>query len=273
MRQELNKRSLIAITTIALAVGGAMKQQWDNTMRDFPSLSFPSMPLVIPKAEIQGLERKLDEENRRSVTTQSIETKRNYSLDDYIGAMGVIESNNNPNAERYERHLDDWSYGTYQILTRTAKGLEDKYAELPRLGNTPEEIEDSLKNHEINRKYATIIFNEEMKFYKDPFLAVAAYNAGHLAPRNARIQEQLNDLYNINLATDGSFGEKSRDVIERFQRDYGLEVDGKVGPRTYSKLQDVWQKTYSGIENPIGIIPNNNRTPHHVERFREELEN
>lgn len=38
------------------------------------------------------------------------------------------------------------------------------------------------------------------------------------------------------LVVDGSFGPKTLDAVYRFQRMYGLGVDGIVGPKTWSKL-------------------------------------
>src|SRR3989338_4119239 len=110
----------------------------------------------------------------------------NYSIDDYVNAVIQIESSGNERAERYEAHLDDYSYGLGQLLTRTAKELEARYNDLPRLGESGEEIRKNLFNPDVNRQYIRMIFEEELDFYSDSFLAVAAYNAGHYTPRNAR---------------------------------------------------------------------------------------
>lgn len=200
--------------------------------------------------------------------------KRNgeYTIDDYVNAIIQIESSGNERAERYEVHLDDYSYGLGQLLTRTAKDLEARYSELPRLGNDIGEIRENLFNPEINKGYTRRLFEEEFDFYRDPYLAIAAYHAGHFAPRNARCQEQLNELYGTNLVRDGIFGEQSKDVLKRFQRDYELEIDGLFGEQSYRKLQEVWQEKNSGKENPIGIIPSNRYTPAHVEKFKRALE-
>jgi peptidoglycan hydrolase-like protein with peptidoglycan-binding domain len=39
------------------------------------------------------------------------------------------------------------------------------------------------------------------------------------------------------LRTDGRFGERTRRAVEAFQYDYGLLVDGIVGPRTHAALK------------------------------------
>lgn len=198
------------------------------------------------------------------------ETK--YTLDDYIDSVIKIESNGNAKAERYEAHLNDTSYGLGQLLTRTAKDLERRHSNLPRLGEKAEDIKNNLCNPDINKAYTRTLFKEELDFYNDSYLAVAAYNAGHLTPRNARCQEQLNNLYNSQLVTDGIFGEESKKILMRFQREYGLGIDGKLGEKTYAKLQEVWQLKNSKKANPSGIIPINNYTPNHVEKFKKALE-
>ncbi len=194
-----------------------------------------------------------------------------YSIDEHVNAIIEIESNGDERAERYEAHLDDYSYGLGQLLTRTAKELEARYSELPRLGNSIDEIRENLFNSNVNRQYTRKLFEKEFDFYSDPYLAVAAYNAGHFAPRNARCQEQLNEIYGTNLARDGVFGEKSKEVLKRFQRDYELEIDGRFGEQSYRKLQEVWRERNPGKENLIGIIPKNRYTPVHVEKFKRAL--
>ncbi|MDO8508144.1 MAG: peptidoglycan-binding protein [Nanoarchaeota archaeon] len=197
---------------------------------------------------------------------------RSYSLDECVKAVFKIESNGESKAERDEPHINDTSYGLGQILTGTAKIFEKRHPELPRLGNNKEEIKESLFNPTINEKYTQAIFKEGLDEYGDAFLAVAAYNAGSLAPRNARVQQQLNDLYRTGLKTDGDFGEESQNVLKRFQADYGLEVDGKLGKESYELIQCVWKERNPDMPNPKGIIPKNNYTPNHVRKFKEALE-
>ena len=199
------------------------------------------------------------------------EPKREYIFEDYIGAVIQIESGGNPRALRHEPKLDDYSCGLGQLLTRTAKDIEIRHPELPRIGGSKEDIKNSLFNPEINRAYIGVLFREELNFYKDPYVAVAAYNSGHLTPRNARCQEQLNDIFSVQLNTDGIIGEKSKKTVKQFQRQYDLTDDGIIGPKTYSKLQEVWTSANSGAENPRGVIPKNNYTPNHVRKFREAL--
>ena len=197
----------------------------------------------------------------------------NYTLNDYIDALIEIESSNDQRAERYEASINDHSYGLGQILTRTAKDIEKRHPHLPRLGNTKEQIRNSLFNPETNRTYTTTLFKEELDFYQDKFLAVAAYNSGHLTPRNARVQKQLNDLYQANLDTDGIVGPQTKRIVKKFQGSHSLQVDGIIGPKTYKMLQEVWTTKFSGNPNPLGSIPQNKYTPNHVRKFKKALEN
>ena len=197
----------------------------------------------------------------------------NYSIDDYINAVIQIESGGNEMAERYERHLNDHSYDLGQLLTKTAKNLKARYNDLPMLGESREEIKENLFNPNINRQYTQRLFEEEFNFYEDPFLALAAYHAGHFAPRNARCQEQLNDIYEKNLTKDGIFGEKTKKVLKIFQEDYELEIDGIFGKQSYEKLQSVWETFYPLSKNSIGIMPKNRTTLRHVEKFKKALKN
>ena len=46
--------------------------------------------------------------------------------------------------------------------------------------------------------------------------------------------------YSIDI--DGSYGANSEAVVKKFQGDNGLEVDGRVGPATRTKLLELWNK-------------------------------
>lgn len=193
-------------------------------------------------------------------------------LKDYVDSVIQIESSGNPLAFRYEPALGEGSYGLGQLLGSTAKELERKHPELPKLGNDRNSISNNLCDPKINREYTAALFSDNLSFYGDAFLAVAAYNSGPLTPRNARVQEQLNQLYNSGLTCDGIIGKKSKEAIRYFQKEQGLREDGILGNQTYSRLQSVWTSKFPTNYNPKGIIPTNNITPHHVKKFKTELE-
>lgn len=50
------------------------------------------------------------------------------------------------------------------------------------------------------------------------------------------LQIVLNTKYGVRLTIDGDFGEKTKAAVMKVQRDYGLTVDGVVGPKTWEKI-------------------------------------
>ncbi len=78
----------------------------------------------------------------------------------------------------------------------------------------------------------------------DPAAAPASEPAttkGELA-RNREIQLALKAAGFDPGSTDGRLGPRSRTAIRDFQLAHGLEADGKVGPRTWSKLEPFFKK-------------------------------
>ena len=61
-------------------------------------------------------------------------------------------------------------------------------------------------------------------------VAVASYSV------NKQVQQKLKNLGYYTGAIDGIIGTKSKSAIRRFQRDYGLVVDGIIGPKTLGAL-------------------------------------
>ncbi|RXZ01780.1 peptidoglycan-binding domain-containing protein [Fictibacillus sp. S7] len=50
-----------------------------------------------------------------------------------------------------------------------------------------------------------------------------------------RIQARLSDA-NIDVSIDGMFGSKTKMAVEKFQKKFGLQMDGVVGPETWNIL-------------------------------------
>jgi len=54
---------------------------------------------------------------------------------------------------------------------------------------------------------------------------------------SAEIQRALKNAGYYNGSVDGKIGPQTREAVKAFQRDHGLEPDGVVGRRTWSKLK------------------------------------
>ena len=63
---------------------------------------------------------------------------------------------------------------------------------------------------------------------------IALYTA--TSSENKKIQQRLKELGYYNGSIDGILGSQSVSAIKRFQRDYGLTVDGIVGTNTLTSL-------------------------------------
>lgn len=64
--------------------------------------------------------------------------------------------------------------------------------------------------------------------------------------KNDRVKQLQIDLIELGYSfapygADGSFGAKTEEVVKKFQADHGLEVDGRVGGKTRTKLADLLQ--------------------------------
>lgn len=255
------------ITMLAIGLSRENPESLEARLHEEPTpISIPyhaSSPE--PKPQIRNIETSQQESSRKPLEKKLI--------DYYTDAAIQIESHGNPNATKYEEEMNDVSIGLGQILTRVADAMEDKYSDLPRLRDTKEGLIEDLKNPEINRAYTQRQIKENLEFYDGNVqLAIAAYNSGKVKPRNARIQQQLNDLYDLSIRTNGRLKDAPSIIaLKRFQKEYGLKVDGKFGANTNKKLQEVWTQNFPGQENPKGIIPTNTYTPNHVRKFNEAL--
>jgi len=53
------------------------------------------------------------------------------------------------------------------------------------------------------------------------------------------IQAMLNEIHDADLELDGKFGMLTLDAVMNFQAEFGLDVDGIVGPITFAKLREM----------------------------------
>jgi g-D-glutamyl-meso-diaminopimelate peptidase len=51
------------------------------------------------------------------------------------------------------------------------------------------------------------------------------------------LQQLLNKKSHATIAVDGDFGSETKQMVEIYQRNHGLIVDGIVGPQTWSSLE------------------------------------
>ncbi|SHF08660.1 peptidoglycan-binding domain-containing protein [Caloramator proteoclasticus] len=62
------------------------------------------------------------------------------------------------------------------------------------------------------------------------------YGQANKTDRIVDLQKSLKDLGYYNSTIDGKFGPLTKDALMRYQRDYGLAVDGICGPSTWKSL-------------------------------------
>lgn len=68
-----------------------------------------------------------------------------------------------------------------------------------------------------------------------PAKAVSA--AAPITDRNKDIQTALKNAGFYTGAIDGKIGPKTKSAVQEFQKAKGLKVDGKVGPKTWAELE------------------------------------
>jgi hypothetical protein len=104
-----------------------------------------------------------------------------------VAAIMATESGGNVKARRYEKHLNDWSFGPMQMLTATASFYQRKgYTLFKALkpvpkGGDPAEWAAVLSDPKIALRLACRMLaymNDKYTLKGDPILMYACYNAG-----------------------------------------------------------------------------------------------
>ncbi len=67
------------------------------------------------------------------------------------------------------------------------------------------------------------------------------------------MQKCLNAVLDINIGTDGVFGEETREAVICFQTEYGLDADGIAGPQTLEKLNELVIEKIITDDNSDGV--------------------
>jgi len=116
-----------------------------------------------------------------------------------LAATIANESGGHDGGERYEKHLNDWSIGVMQTLTKTAWGIARSAPHLHRKdiahmkpipqGGNLQEWRRVLHNNTASVLLGAEMLrqiNERYTCYWDPILVYAAYNAGSPRPNKDR---------------------------------------------------------------------------------------
>lgn len=122
---------------------------------------------------------------------QVVSTALTSFPDEYM-LLAIIanESRGNANAERYEKRINDWSFGLCQLLTGTAYGLlkecnlKAPAAPIPKGGSVDawrKFLCDPNTNIVLAASYLSRL-NHKFKCKGDPILLYACYNAGSPRP-------------------------------------------------------------------------------------------
>lgn len=88
----------------------------------------------------------------------------------------------------------------------------------------------------------------------------ASLKLGSTGENVRTVQRRLKDLKFYNGSVDGDFGEGTEEAVKRFQKQYGLEVDGKVGAVTLEALRNA-RATAKPAYLPVTPTPRPTATP------------
>jgi soluble lytic murein transglycosylase-like protein len=119
-------------------------------------------------------------------------------------SITVWESRSNPDLITYEPKVNGSAYGSYALLSPTAK-------EGGWNGKDPKE----LLNPDLNAKFAMKYLALKIKIYKGNIIeALAAYNAGRCRIKHGQIRNQnyIDNVYPIYQAINSYYGKKKHRV-------------------------------------------------------------
>lgn len=88
--------------------------------------------------------------------------------------------------------------------------------------------------------FSTIVFGACLfispAFIKAELSCSSTLKNGSSGTEVKELQTTLNELMNCSLTVDGKFGSGTESCVKKYQEKTGLQVDGKVGPATCSKI-------------------------------------
>ncbi len=233
---------------------------------------FPDLPRISDYAEFSKKEYGLIKAKQDLIKLygERIEVKREV----------VVDGKKRIKREELDVRLDEKIDGATAIYIDR---IQRKHR-LKRIGELDEKTIEAIRKErhlqerlfvpEINQAYATRLFQLGLERYGTPELAAAAYNSGQLAPRTARAQQMLSDLFYPQwISPDGDNGKATKRIVSEFQKRAGLVEDGIIGDRTFEVMREVWAESFPNEDNPKGAIPKNQYTPGYVEKFRKMIRN
>jgi peptidoglycan hydrolase-like protein with peptidoglycan-binding domain len=99
-----------------------------------------------------------------------------------------------------------------------------------------------------NTKHTNFQENSTMTIATSIAQAYPTLRQGSTGENVKQLQNLLNYVYGPNLKVDGIFGSQTEAAVKKFQKDYGLTVDGIVGVTT-------WNRLYSIRYAPVTTLP------------------
>lgn len=142
----------------------------------------------------------------------------------------------------YTGNLNDAlvSTGYFNKLTGTKYCDSDKYLAVGDVVNKPgSHVISVLEN---GSKVGVTSASEGKNVAAEPTL-----RKGSTGSEVKKLQKNLNklkvtDADGDKLAVDGDFGTSTREAVKKFQKKYGLEVDGIYGAKSYKKMKSLLEK-------------------------------
>lgn len=121
------------------------------------------------------------------------------------------------------------------LLYLDQQGLVDKLYQMAKVQGSSFQLQQAVTDLELDEQ-------GWRKFLKNTFLdyqAEVAKDRGALSnPAEVRfLQDALNTIMKKNLTVDGIWGRSTLGLLLEFQRQYGLEPDGILGPKTMAQLK------------------------------------
>ena len=120
------------------------------------------------------------------------------------------------------------------------RGLLSEVNEVIEFDSDENEPQEPYEGHDPNEPYSEVVVGGMSRSIKKKKVTLLGYlgTVRESKPYNPKawlLQSILNEL-RYPLTADGKFGPLTRQAVEKFQADYGLDVDGEVGRKTWTKL-------------------------------------